>query len=705
MLRIPHLSLNKPADWEAGTAINIQISDAGVHLQKELKYNVDGHFFIPLHIPIADLASDGEGKLYLLDAKGSLLLLDPATQSLEPLFPVGHQMFNVNAQLLGQSDRWIIAQKNGTSLTTSAYSIRNGQQIWSMESRKDKEGKPGEVLAFTHDEQHNLFQFVRYVEEDYSNENAISEIPPVYVQRYEIHCYNQRGILQQVLCLPILWQHQIEEINPSSTYNWQIAAANGFVYITEPQTRTIWKLDQQDKLEGVSIVSFGMTGHILADVDGTLYIGAYYWNTPESEKHPFILAILTNGFVERVAGYNDRLDKMFYGQHSQILIYNQQDASVTILEKKRNTRTAPEYGGLPRGTLILPSADSGNEATVWHNMVLEAQIPAETRVIVRYTASDHKRFLWQNKSYDFDEWLQSEHIPTFQKLKYIQEQGTVLPPNPHNAFLTSAKGRYLWIAIELVGSGSQSPLITELQLFYPRSSLLSYLPSIYQEGPPDSFLERFISLFGHFLRQHHEQIAGVSAVFDSEQVDGAFLKWLASWLNIVADDSWSDERLRAYIQIAPKLYQIRGTRQAMQQMVKLLTGYTPHILEHFQYKHLLHDPDWEKALSLLYTDMPYHFLVILPPHSIASEQQKEMVQRMIARDQPAMTEAELIVLEPRIRLGGHTYLEVNSILASPSRLAIDNQSVVSYDTILTEGEEKDAAVFPFRLNNVIQLNH
>lgn len=710
MLRIPHLSLNKRADWEAGTSINVQISDAGVHLQKELKYNTDGHFFIPLHIPIADLASDGQGKLYLLDTQGSLFLLDPATQSVEPLFPAGHQMFRPDAELLGQSDHWMIVQRKGKGLIMAAYATRNGQQLWSIESNKDVEGQPIEVLAWTHDEQQHLFQLVRHFKSVTSEESLLSDIPVVHAYHYEIHSYNQRGILQKVLPLPERWEQRTDGINPSltsstSSDSWQIAVAGGIMYMSEFQTRTIWKLDLKGEFTGFSIPEFGMTGHILADTDGTLYVGAYYWGTPNSANNPFLLAISTHGVIERVAGYSGRLDKMFYGHHRQILIYNQQDVTVTILEKKRNTRTAPEYGGLPRGTLILPSADSGDEATVWHNMILKGQIPAETRVIIRYFASDHKPLLWQSQSYDLDDWLRSEQVPEQAKLKYVQEQWTALPPNPHNAFFIAAKGRYLWIAIELQGNGSQSPLITQLQLFYPRSSLLSYLPSIYQEGEADSFLERFISLFGHFLRQHHQQIAGISAVFDPEQAEGEFLRWLAGWLDIVADDSWSDERLRSYIQLAPKLYQIRGTRQAMQQMVKLLSGYTPYILEHFQYKHLLHDPDWEQALLPLYQDMPYHFLVVLPPHSITSTQQKEMLQRMITRDQPAMTEAELIILEPRIRLGGHTYLEINSILAAPSRLAIDDQSVVSYDTVLTDGEEQSVATFPFRLDNAVQLNH
>lgn len=342
---------------------------------------------------------------------------------------------------------------------------------------------------------------------------------------------------------------------------------------------------------------------------------------------------------------------------------------------------------------------------MWHNLRIDAEVPPETRLIVHYYAADHTQIQWRNRVYTLDEWLHAPEIGDRQRLQYIHEHWQSLPLNPLNALFPEAHGRYLWIAIELSGSWTQAPIVRELELFYPRTSLLHYLPELYQEQGEQSFLGRFLALFGHFFRELHQQIDEMPYRLDPELNEGEFLRWLAGWVGIAADESWDDALLRRYLHMMPRLYRIRGTREAMVLTMELITGKRPYVLEHFQYKHLLYDPDWSEALKPLYNDMPYSFLVLVPPDTVHSERQKEMLQRILHEEKPVMTEAELVVLEPRMRLGGHTYLEINSVLSRPSRMSIDEQSVVSYDTVLTDGGETAAATFPFRLDEAIKLEH
>ena len=109
-----------------------------------------------------------------------------------------------------------------------------------------------------------------------------------------------------------------------------------------------------------------------------------------------------------------------------------------------------------------------------------------------------------------------------------------------------------------------------------RSTYLDYLPGIYRDS---DFLGRFLLIFESVLGPIERTVGNVSHYFDPELTPPDFVAWLGSWLGLVLDERWPEARRRALIHSAVELYQWRGTRRGLSELVRLYTGLTPEILE------------------------------------------------------------------------------------------------------------------------------
>ncbi|WP_127573062.1 phage tail protein I [Georgenia faecalis] len=95
------------------------------------------------------------------------------------------------------------------------------------------------------------------------------------------------------------------------------------------------------------------------------------------------------------------------------------------------------------------------------------------------------------------------------------------------------------------------------------------LPAVYQE---DDFLQRFAVAFDEALAPIFATLDGLDAYVDPALAPPDFLLWLAEWVGIEVDESWSDERRREIIAGAAALHRRRGTLAGVAAAVRLSIG-------------------------------------------------------------------------------------------------------------------------------------
>ena len=105
------------------------------------------------------------------------------------------------------------------------------------------------------------------------------------------------------------------------------------------------------------------------------------------------------------------------------------------------------------------------------------------------------------------------------------------------------------------------------QLDSPRP-LIDALPGIYQEDP----LARAVTgAFDDEFAPILSTIDNVAAYFDPALTPEDFLEWLAGWVGILPDETWSIERRRAVVALATQLYRRRGTPAGLEMHLRLVS--------------------------------------------------------------------------------------------------------------------------------------
>ena len=173
---------------------------------------------------------------------------------------------------------------------------------------------------------------------------------------------------------------------------------------------------------------------------------------------------------------------------------------------------------------------------------------------------------------------------------------------------------------------------------------LKYLPAIYQD---DELLGRFLMLFESFWAPIEEQIGVSSLYFDPRFTPTDFLPWLASWIDLVLDERWPEERRRRLLRSAVSLYRTRGTRQGLEEYLEIYTGQRPRIVEHRAHNFRL-GPEARlgPGVALGTVNMPHTFTVTLrlPPLAGSGreverheQERRQRIQAIVEAEKPAHT--------------------------------------------------------------------
>jgi phage tail-like protein len=247
--------------------------------------------------------------------------------------------------------------------------------------------------------------------------------------------------------------------------------------------------------------------------------------------------------------------------------------------------------------LLSPALDGRERGCVWHRLMLDACIPAESSVEVWTRAHDDATLLEQV------EWS-PEPLP------YLRAAGPELPyfdafPQyataaelPENTgtwelLFQRARGRFAQVRLMLRGNGRTTPHLHALRAYYPRFSYpRNYLPKVFQDdaGSAD-FLERMLANEEGFYSDLEGRVHDVSVLFDPRGAPPEALDWLAGWVGIVLDPLWAGiqgarqeraanlpqgfrlkpyDRRRLFIRYARKLYDRRGTHAGIRFALMLL---------------------------------------------------------------------------------------------------------------------------------------
>ena len=116
-------------------------------------------------------------------------------------------------------------------------------------------------------------------------------------------------------------------------------------------------------------------------------------------------------------------------------------------------------------------------------------------------------------------------------------------------------------------------------------------------------------------------------------------------------------------------------------MIRLYTGGEAYIVERHQLEPYMENERSKKILTRLYGSSPDVISVIMEKEYVPDQKAYHTLLRVIEEMKPAQIEVELVVLEPYMYLGGHTYMGINSAFGVYRDVRLDDQSMVSFSAL------------------------
>lgn len=350
---------------------------------------------------------------------------------------------------------------------------------------------------------------------------------------------------------------------------------------------------------------------------------------------------------------------------------------------------ALEEGASQNGTFISRLLDSGEEGNQWHRAVIRSEDYGDDSIKFYIYCSDKDEVPVDGRLCPWEELICDGEVPLEKKRRLMEPFLAHIVQNPRDILLYRARGRYLWIEVQLFCQAGFLPEISHMKIYAGNRSFLSYLPAIYQTGGKEDFLGRFLGMFEAVYQDLDEKIEGCARQLDPEVAEPEFLKWLARWVGISNAHLWPGERLRRLLTGIVRKNLVRGTREYMEHVIGAFTGERPFFLEYCDIERYRDNPAAYQSLRESYAWGPYEVSVFVREQAVSSLREQHALKKMIEDMKPAHIRIHLVILRPGIYLGQNVYAGVNSMLVAYERVNLRGMSAIPSIVGAAEAEPKE----------------
>jgi phage tail-like protein len=215
--------------------------------------------------------------------------------------------------------------------------------------------------------------------------------------------------------------------------------------------------------------------------------------------------------------------------------------------------------------------------------------------------------------------------------------------------------------------------------------LLDYLPDIYDDADDrqhPSFLGQYLRVFERVLfgvsgsgddantdigPGLEEEVARIPLLLDPKETDDKFLPWLANWVALSFHPDLSEPRRRRLLEKIVRLYRIRGTRRYIEDLLSICVDAFVTVTENEIEELQVEDHSTVGVDTYVGGGPPHFFSVRLVAPNLTEEQKESQVgiaHMMLALAKPAHTSYELGLFAPRMQIGNHSTVGVNTVLSA-----------------------------------------
>lgn len=336
--------------------------------------------------------------------------------------------------------------------------------------------------------------------------------------------------------------------------------------------------------------------------------------------------------------------------------------------------------GAATSAYITPVFDTGDDDGTFNRLVIDGDFSgAKLEVIV--AASQSLDVFIGDIPQSLDAWLADPGVSVAEKILALQRLPHVRAVNTRDILLHGLAGRYVWA---LVAAHPIAPCDCELRglrLELPRYSFLEYFPEIYWNN---DFFERYIAVFQSMFLDLERRVGEVPRMLDYRTTPDENVEYLAGWLGLGNSRSlFTTEQLRHLIANIGLFQGAKGTRRALEEIILLVTGIRPRIVEYFQWARPRFSARSRQEGQSLYGETCNHFCVILDltRQSLPAHISERDLAQLIESYSVMGSHCKLVLIRICSHTDAHCYLDVNSALSVPETAGISSRAIGGHYTL------------------------
>lgn len=314
-------------------------------------------------------------------------------------------------------------------------------------------------------------------------------------------------------------------------------------------------------------------------------------------------------------------------------------------------------GSSVRHLLYLAALDGAERDCEWGRLAFRAELGENMALNVRAFASNDDVFVRKGEVTVFDAFFLDAEVADETKDALFEAADCRSASGVSDLLLNGLSGRYLWISVEVLGEGEAC--LWDFRVYSPEDNFFNSFPEVYRTN--GAFFRRYLAVFNVMYADFQEKIDALAEVVDPDTAPARLLPVLAGWLGLELDgDFLGEERLRRLLKAAFSLISVKGTRRAVEGIVRIVTDAPVYLLE---------------RMAPGGAESPYDFAVLIQCEP--DERLYAGLKFLIDQFKPLRSRVNLIFLGPCGRLDSYACLDLNASVLEPQTGRIDGGAALN----------------------------
>lgn len=339
----------------------------------------------------------------------------------------------------------------------------------------------------------------------------------------------------------------------------------------------------------------------------------------------------------------NRLEKTFY--------YGMKQTSEHVV--KCNEDTGMHY-------MVLPMLDSGIVDCPWGRMFFEAEFPEDV-VCYLYVCA-------MNEPIGEDIMMGTEKTLK-EKVQFLVSNKCLRFINKKDVLLYEITGRYLWIAMEIIGEGGA---ISNIVIDTPGDTFMQVLPEVYREK--NSFLHRYLSIFSSMYQDFQYKIEHQDELLDPDKMPLTLVEQYLKWFGMdIGGGNIQEEHMRMLLKEASWLMTHKGTKRCIERICEMFIQEKPTIIERNMMGRYIRQEEKE-LYNDLYGDSPYDVTLLVK--SRVEMMKRRQLLCLLEQFKPVRCRISVVFLENAGILDGYQYMDNNAYVFTSAVADLDDEHLM-----------------------------